>query len=427
MDGTALAFLPASMDIPRIPPNRTKRRLLVGGGGVLVVALVTVGLSRLQPAAPRVDKSTLWIEPVTRGPFVRDVRGNGTLVPEEIRWIPAVTEATVERVVVLPGAVVGPDTVLIEMTNPELQTKTREAELALAAAEADLTALRVQLEHQLLDQEAQVAQVEADYQQTQLESERDTELLKDGLVSKLQAKISQVRAEEAATRKQLEARRLKSAEDSNRAQLAAQQARVEGLRETSKLQRAELDALQVRAGFAGVLQAIAVEPGQRVAPGANLARVANPDKLKAELHVPETQARDVAIGLKAAIDTRNGVANGHVVRVDPAVTNGTVTVDVALDGELPKGARPDLSVDGTITIEHLDDVLTVGRPAFGQPDSKVTLFKLTPDGDFAVRVPVELGRGSVHRIEVVGGLAEGDRVVLSDMSTWDAVDRVRLE
>jgi len=288
---------------------------------------------------------------VTRGPFVRDVRGNGTLVPEEIRWIPAVTEATVERVVVLPGAVVGPDTVLIEMTNPELQTKTREAELALAAAEADLTALRVQLEHQLLDQEAQVAQVEADYQQTQLESERDTELLKDGLVSKLQAKISQVRAEEAATRKQLEARRLKSAEDSNRAQLAAQQARVEGLRETSKLQRAELDALQVRAGFAGVLQAIAVEPGQRVAPGANLARVANPDKLKAELYVPETQARDVAIGLKAAIDTRNGVANGHVVRVDPAVTNGTVTVDVALDGELPKGARPDLSVDGTITIE----------------------------------------------------------------------------
>ncbi len=415
------------MDIPRIPPNRTKRRLLIGGGALLAMALVTVGLSRLQPAAPRVDKATLWIDKVTRGPFVRDVRGNGTLVPEEIRWIPAVTDATVERVVVLPGAVVEPDSVLIEMTNPELEARTREAQLALLAAQADLAALRVQLEHQLLDQEAQIAQVDADFEQTQLEAERDAELNKEGLVSDLQAKISQVRAKEAATRKDLEARRLKSAEAANQAQLAAQQARVGGLRETANLQRHELDALQVRAGFTGVLQAIAVEPGQRVSPGTNLARVANPDRLKAELRVPETQARDVAIGLPATIDTRNGVVAGHVVRVDPAVTNGTVTVDVALDGKLPRGARPDLSVDGTIIIEKLDNVLTVGRPAFGQPDSRVTLFKLAPDGDSAIRVPVELGRGSVHRIEVTKGLEEGDQVILSDMSTWDAVDRVRLE
>jgi len=415
------------MDIPRVPPNRTRRRLLIGGGAVVFVALVSIALARLEPAAPQVEKATLWIDAVTRGPFVREVRGNGTLVPEEIRWIPAITEATVERVVILPGAVVEPGTVLIEMTNPEVQGRAREAELALAAAEADLVALRVQLDHQLLDQEAQAAAVNADYLQTQLEAESNAELAKEGLVSQLQAKISNLRAEEATTRKQLEERRLKSAAAANEAQLAAQQARVGQLRETAKLRQRDLDALKVRAGVAGVLQVIAVEPGQRVTPGLNLARVANPSRLKAELRVPETQARDVAIGLPANIDTRNGIVAGHVVRVDPAVTNGTVTVDVALDGELPKGARPDLSVDGTIVIEKLDDALTVGRPAFGQPDSRITLFRLSPDGSSATRVPVQLGRGSVHRIEVLDGLAEGDRVILSDMSTWDAVDRVRLE
>jgi len=415
------------MDIPRVPPNRTRRRLLIGGGAVVFVALVSIALARLEPAAPQVEKATLWIDAVTRGPFVREVRGNGTLVPEEIRWIPAITEATVERVVILPGAGVEPGTGLLEMTNPEVQGRAREAELALAAAEADLVALRVQLDHQLLDQEAQAAAVNADYLQTQLEAESNAELAKEGLVSQLQAKISNLRAEEATTRKQLEERRLKSAAAANEAQLAAQQARVGQLRETAKLRQRDLDALKVRAGVAGVLQVIAVEPGQRVTPGLNLARVANPSRLKAELRVPETQARDVAIGLPANIDTRNGIVAGHVVRVDPAVTNGTVTVDVALDGELPKGARPDLSVDGTIVIEKLDDALTVGRPAFGQPDSRITLFRLSPDGSSATRVPVQLGRGSVHRIEVLDGLAEGDRVILSDMSTWDAVDRVRLE
>jgi len=415
------------MDIPRTPPNRMRRRLVLGGVGALVVVLVSVGLSRLEPAAPEVEKATLYIDSVTRGPFVREVRGNGSLVPEDIRWIPALSDGRVERVLVLPGAEVEPDTVLLEMTNPELESRAREAELALRAAEADLTALRVNLDHTLLDQQAQAAAVYANYLQSQLEAESNDELAKEGLVSDLQAKISRLRLEEATTRRELEERRLKSAEQANSASLAAQEARVGQLRETAKLRRREVESLKVRAGLAGVLQAVAVQPGQQVSPGSNLARVADPSRLKAELRVPETQARDVAIGLPAKVDTRNGVVDGHVIRVDPAVTNGTVLVDVAIDGELPRGARPDLSVDGTIVIDEVADALTVGRPAFGQPDSRVTLFKLNADGDAASRVAVSLGRGSVHRIEVLEGLSEGDRVILSDMSTWDAVDRVRLE
>jgi HlyD family secretion protein len=415
------------MDIPRTPPNRTKQRLLLGGGAAILVALATVGLARLEPAAPGVERATLWIDTVSRGPFVREVRGNGTLVPEEIRWITAVSQGRVERVVVLPGAVVAADTVILEMSNPELVVRTQEAELALAAAEADTRALGVRLDHSLLDQQAQAAAVNADYLQRQLEAVTNEELSREGLVSQVTAKIAQLRLEEAATRRALEERRLASAAESNQAQLAAQRARLEQLRRLASLRRTELDALAVRAGRPGVLQAIAVQPGQQVAPGTVLARVADPSRLKAELRVPETQARDVAIGLPANVDTRNGVVPGRVVRIDPAVVNGTVLVDVALEGELPRGARPDLSVDGTIVIEQLDDALTVGRPAFGQPHARVTLFRLSPDGDRAVRVAVQLGRGSVHRIEVVEGLVEGDRVILSDMSTWDAIDRVRLE
>ena len=415
------------MDIPRTPPDRTRRRLVVGGASAGAVILVTLALARLEPAAPTVERASLWIDAVTRGPFVREVRGNGSLVPEQVRWIPAFTESRVERIVVLPGAVVTPETVLLEMTNPELETRTREAELALTAAEADLAALRVTLDHALLDQQAQAAAVRADYLQSQLEAASSDELARQGLVSEIQAKIARLRLEEAATRSELEERRMRSAEAANEARLTAQQARLEQLRELAKLRRRERDGLAVRAGIAGVLQAIVVEPGQQVSPGTNLARVADPSRLKAELRVPETQARDVAIGLPANVDTRNGVVSGRVVRIDPAVTNGTVLVDVELDGELPRGARPDLSVDGTIVVERLDDALTVGRPAFGQPDSRVTLFKLSSDGDSATRVAVRLGRGSVHRIEVVDGLAEGERVILSDMSTWDAVDRVRLE
>lgn len=415
------------MDIPRTPPNRTRQRLLLGGGGAIVLALATIGLARLEPAAPEVERATLWIDGVSRGPFVREVRGNGTLVPEEIRWITAMSDGRVERIVVLPGAVVEPDTVILEMSNPELELRTQDAILALAAGEADIKALEVRLDHSLLDQQSQAAAVNAEYLQRQLEAASNSELSQEGLVSQLQAKIATLRLEEAETRKKLEERRLVSAVESNEAQLVAQRARLEQLRHVATLRRTELEALRVRAGRAGVLQSTAVQPGQQVAPGTVLARVADPTKLKAELRVPETQARDVAIGLPANVDTRNGVVVGRVVRVDPAVVNGTVLVDVALEGELPRGARPDLSVDGTIVIEKLDDVLTVGRPAFGQPDSRITLFKLSPDGDSATRIAVQLGRGSVHRIEVVEGLQEGDRVILSDMSTWDAVDRVRLE
>lgn len=415
------------MDIPRTPPNRTRRRIILAGGGIAVLVLVSVGLARLEPAAPEVERATLYIDSVTRGPFVREVRGNGSLVPEDIRWIPAITEGRVERIVVLPGAVVDSDTVLLELTNPELEGRTREAELALVAAEADYAALRVQLDNALLDQQAQSAAVRANFLQSELEAESRDELAKEGLISHIEAKIATLRLEEATTRQQLEERRLASVEAANTARLAAQEARVAQLREVASLRQREVDALRVRAGFAGVLQVIAVQPGQQVLPGSNLARVADPSRLKAELRVPETQARDVAIGLPAKVDTRNGVVAGRVIRVDPAVTNGTVLVDVALVGELPRGARPDLSVDGTIVIDEVDDALTVGRPAFGQPDSRVSLFKLNPDGGSAVRVPVRLGRGSVHRIEVLEGLSEGDRVILSDMSTWDAVDRVRLE
>jgi len=415
------------MDIPRTPPDRTRRRLILGGAAAGLLLLVTVGLARLEPAAPRVERATLWIDQVSRGPFVREVRGNGSLVPEQIRWIPAVTEGRVERLVVLPGAEVEPETVVLELVNPEVEARTREAELALAASEADLAAFRVSLEHELLDQQAQAAQVRAAFLQARLEAASNAELAREGLVSSLQSEIAKLRLEEATTRRDLEDRRLESAKASSQARLAAQQARLEQLREQANQRRRERDALAVRAGIRGVLQVIPVQVGQQVTPGTNLARVADPTRLKAELRVPETQARDVAIGLPATVDTRNGVVDGRVVRVDPAVTNGTVLVDVELLGELPRGARPDLSVDGTIVIERLDDALTVGRPAFGQPDSRVTLFRLSPDGDSATRVPVQLGRGSVHRIEVVDGLAEGDRVVLSDMSTWDAVDRVRLE
>lgn len=392
-----------------------------------VLVLASVGLARLEPAAPEVERATLYIDTVTRGPFVREVRGNGSLVPEDIRWIPAITEGRVERVVVLPGAVVEPDTVLLELTNPDLEARTREAELALVAAEADLAALAVQLDNARLDQQAQSAAVRATFLQSELEAQSREELAAEGLISHIEAKIAKLRLEEATTRQQLEEKRLASLDAANAARMAAQEARVAQLREMARLRQRELAALQVRAGFAGVLQVVAVQPGQQVTPGANLARVADPTRLKAELRVPETQARDVAIGLPAKVDTRNGVVAGRVIRVDPAVTNGTVLVDVALEGELPRGARPDLSVDGTVVIDEVAEALTVGRPAFGQPDSRVTLFKLNPDGSSAVRVPVRLGRGSVHRIEVLEGLSEGDRVILSDMSTWDAVDRVRLE
>jgi HlyD family secretion protein len=417
------------MDIPRPSSVRKKRiRQTVYGLGILtVVSVVTLGLSRLKPAAPTVERATVWTDTVKRGEMLRQVRGLGTLVPEEIRWIPAVTEGRVERIVIRPGAVVQADSVILELSNPDLQRQVLDAEWQVKAAEAELTNLRVQLQSQLLNQRAAAATVEADYRQAKLQAEVDEQLTKDGLTSELNLKRSKVRAEELATRVELDHKRLEIASEAVQAQLAVQQAKVEQLRALYELRRSQSEALHVRAGVEGVLQQVPVEVGQQVAPGANLARVADPRRLKAEIKIPEVQAKDVQIGLKASIDTHNGVVPGHVVRIDPAVQNGTVTVDVTLDGALPQGARPDLSVDGTIEIERLADVLYVGRPVHGQPDSVVGLFKVVEGGKAAVRVPVKLGRSSVSTIEVLEGLQVGDQVILSDMSAWDAFDRIRLD
>lgn len=416
------------MDIAR-PSNaraRRIRRVTYVGIGLAAIALITVGLSRLEPAAPSVDRSTVWVDTVKRGSMLRQVRGAGTLVPIDIRWIPALTQGRVERRVVLPGTEVGPNTVMVELSNPELEQTALDAEWQVKAAEADYENLRVQLESQLFNQRAATASAESDHKEAQLQLERNVELAKAGLAPDLDVKLSQARAESAATRFEMEKERLDIAAQATKAQLAAQQARIEQLRALYQLRRSQVEALKVRPGMAGVLQRLPLEVGQQVTPGTNLAQVADPTRLKAELRIPATQARDIQLGQKAEVDTRNGVIPGHVIRIDPAVQDGTVTVDVALDGPLPKGARPDLNVDGTVELEHLQDVLYVGRPAFGQENSLVGLFKLTEGGSGAVRAQVELGRSSVSLIEVVKGLEEGDQVILSDMSTWDAYDRVRL-
>lgn len=401
------------------------RRMTYAGAGLLVVALVTVGLSRLKPAAPTVERGTVWEDTVKRGSMLRQVRGLGTLVPEEIRWIPATTEGRVERIVIKPGAPVGPDTVIIELSNPQVEQAERDAELQLQAAEAELTSLRVQLQNEFLTQRAAAATVRAEFSQAKMQAEVNEELAKDGLVSELILKQSKVRAEELATRHEIEQKRLASNAESVQARLAVQRAAVDQRRALAELRRSELRALRVRAGITGVVQQVPVDVGQRVAPGTNLVRVSDPGRLKAELRIAETQARDIQIGQVASIDTRNGLIPGRVSRIDPAAQNGTVTVDVALEGALPRGARPDLSVDGTIELERLANVLYVGRPAFGQENSTVGLFKVLEGGE-AARVQVKLGRSSVNTVEILDGLKQGDRVVLSDMSAWDAFDRIRL-
>lgn len=415
------------VDIPR-PDQARKRRLkraTYAVVGITVLFLVTIGVSRLKPAAPSVDRATVWVDTVKRGPMLRQVRGTGTLVPEDIRWIPAVTDGRVERIILRPGAVVTPDTVILELSNPELNQSVFEAELQLRAAEAQLQNRRVELDSQLLTQRAQLATVEAEFRQARLQAEADEILAKDGLTSELTMKISRSRAEELDNRTTIERQRLEMAEKGMRSQIAVQQAEVDRLRTLFELRRSQLDALKVRAGTAGVLQQVPVEVGARVTPGTNLARVADPGRLKAELRIAETQARDIALGQVAAVDTRNGVVAGRVSRIDPAATAGTVLVDVELVGDLPRGARPDLTVDGTIELERLDNVLYVGRPAFGQEQSTVGLFKLDGQGG-ASRTAVRLGRSSVNTIEGLEGLQPGDQVILSDMSAWDAFDRVRL-
>lgn len=416
------------MDIQR--PNRTSRRWLRWGlylaGAALVLAAVSFGLSRLREAAPTVDRATAWVDTVQQGPMLRQVRGVGTLVPEEIVWIPAVTAGRVDRILVRPGTTVAADTVLLELSNAELEQTAVEAEMQLKAAEAELANLRVQLQSQLLNQRAAAASVQADYSQARLQADVNQELAKEGLISDLQLKLSRVRADELTTRHDLEQQRLAMNADAMRAQVETQQARIGQYQASYRIKLSQLDALHVRAGTPGVLQDVPVEVGQQVAPGANLARVANPGRLKAEIRIPETQARDITLGQAADVDTRNGVIPGRVARIDPAVRGGTVTVDIALTGALPKGARPDLSVDGTIEIVRLENAVFVGRPAFVQEGSTIGLFRLEPDGAGAVRVPVRFGRGSVNTIEVLEGLRPGDRVILSDMSAWSHVDRVQL-
>ena len=417
------------MDIAR-PDLARKKRLrhsLYSVSALIVVALVTVGVSRLEPAAPRVDRDTIYLDTVQRGPMVRQVRGTGTLVPERIRWIPATTDGTVDRIVIRPGALVAPDTVILELSNPELEQSTLEARLNLEAAEARYSNRQVEVERDLLDQRATLATTEAQLETARLQADADGQLFTQGLVSSLQLQQSQSAEQEFDTRYALEQERLQMATDTVEAQLAVEQAEVDRLRTLYELRRQQMADLQVRAGMRGVLQQVPLDEGQRITTGTNLARVGDPTVLKAELRIAETQAKDVQIGQAATIDTRNGVIPGQVTRIDPAVENGTVTVDVALDGALPRGARPDLTVDGTIELERMDDILFVGRPVFGQEESVVNLFKVEEDGTHASRARVSLGRASVNTIEVLDGLQPGDRVVLSDMSTWDQFDRVRID
>jgi len=420
------------MDIARPDQARKRRRkrLLLGLGGLVILAGVTLGLAQLKPAAPTVEKSSIWMDTVKRGQMLRQVRGNGTLVPEQIQFVQADTDGRVERILVLPGAEVKADTILLELSNPELKQAAFDAEWQLKAAEAQLTKLKVQLESDRLTQKAATATLKFEHEQARLEAAADAVLSKDGLVAELNAKRTRAKADDFGARLQIEEERLKISEESAKAQVAVQEAELKKVRALLELKQRQVAALQVRAGIEGVLQQIGdlvtLQVGQRVTPSATLAKIVQPAKLKAEIKIAETQAKDVQIGQIAAIDTRNGIIPGRVVRVDPSVFNGTVTVDVKLEGALPRGARPDLSVDGTIELERLDDVLYVGRPVQGQPESTVSVFKVINGGKEAIRVAVKLGRSSVSTIEVVEGLQSGDQVVLSDMSAWDNHERVKL-
>ena len=417
------------MDIARPSNARQKRikQILYAGGALALVGLITLGLSKLKPAPPTVDASTPWRDTVRRGSMLRQVHGLGTLVPEDIRWIPSTTQGRVEKINLRPGTAVKPDSVILELTNPQLEQEMGDAELKVRAQEASLANLRVTLQNNQLQQRASAATIEAEFNKAKTNFEMKEALAKDQLVSALDLKQAKVDAEQLAIRTDIAKQQVASGEESTRAQLAVQQSDVAQARAVLQLRRRQYEELKVRAGFSGMLQLVSVEVGQQVGPGANLVRVANPGHLKAELKIAETQAKDIQIGQPASIDTRNGVVEGRVVRIDPSVQNGTRTVDVSLPDQLPKGAVPDLSVDGTIELERLTDVMYVGKPAFGQDQSTVGLFKIDPDGGGASRVQVKLGRSSVNTIEVLAGLAVGDNVILSDMSAWDAFERVRLK
>ena len=419
------------MDVarPEFKRQKRKRQIIWGTVGLVCVLAVTVAVSRLKPAAPEVERSTVWTDTVKRGPMLRQVRGLGSLIPSQefTRQIPAETEATVVRILKLPGSQVKSDTVVLEMSNPQVEQEAVDARLQLKAAEAEYQSLRVKLQSDLMNQKAGAATVNADYTQAKLQSDTDKALYDLGVISGMAYKNSKSKSDELTTRNNIEGERLDINQKAIDTQLAEQQAKVDQIRALAELKQKQLDALKVRAGIEGVLVDLPLQVGQHVTPGTMLAKVVQPNHLIAELKVAETQARDVQIGQPALVDTHNGTVSGEVMRVDPAVQNGTVTVDVKLTGELPKGARPDLSVDGTIDLERLEDVLYVGRPAFGQENSTISLFKLDQDGRGGVRVPVKVGRASVNSIQVIEGLHEGDTVILSDMSRYDNTDRIKLD
>jgi len=419
------------MDIARPEFKKIKRRRQIIGlaSGIVCLGAVTVAVSRLKPAAPEVERSTVWTDTVKRGAMLRQVRGLGTLIPSQefIRQIPAETDATVVRIRMLPGSQVKADTILLEMSDPQVEQAAVDTKLQLKAAEAEYQSLRVTLQSNLMNQKAGAATVNADYSQAKLQADTDKALYDLGVISGLAYKNSKSRSDELTTRNNIEGERLDINQRAIESQMAEQQAKVDQIRALAELKQKQLDALKVRAGIEGVLVDLPLQVGQHVLPGTMLAKVVQPNHLIAALKVAETQARDVQIGQPAMVDTHNGTISGSVMRVDPAVQNGTVTVDVKLTGDLPKGARPDLSVDGTVDLEQLSDVLYVGRPAFGQESSTISLFKLDGDGKGAVRVPVKVGRASVNSIQVLEGLHEGDTVILSDMSRNDNTDRIRLD
>lgn len=417
------------MDIKRPPKSKLKKKLrtiILIVVGVIAIGGITYGLTKLKPAAPAVDISTTVIDTVKRGEMVRDVRGNGTLVPEVTRWVPAPAEGRVESIPVLAGAQVEASTVIAELSNPQMEQQATDAEFQVKAAEADAENLRVRLESDTMTQKAAIATINAQYSQAKLQLDSDEELAKKGLVADLPLKISRVAVQDLANRLKVEQERLAVVSKSTQAQLNAASSRLAQLKVMSKLRREQVDALKVRAGTPGVLQVVSVQVGQQVTPGLNIARVADPASLKAVLRIPETTIKDVRIGQTVLVDTRNGVIQGTVSRIDPAAREGQFEVDAALVGPLPPSARPDLSVDGTIELERLKDVLKVGRPAFGQANQTIGMFVLTADGSEAVRTPVKLGRNSVSTVEIVEGLKEGDRVIISDTSAQDSYNRIRL-
>ena len=417
------------MDIKRPPKSKLKkkaRNAVMIVVGLAAIGGITFGLTKLKPAAPTLDPSTAVIETVKRGEMVRDVRGNGTLVPEITRWVPAPADGRVEKILLQAGVEVAPSTVIVELSNPQMEQQATDADFQVKAAEADEENLKVKLESDTMTQKAAIATINAQYSQAKLQLDADEKLGEQKLIAELQLKISRVSVQDLANRLKVEQERLAVTAKSTKAQLNAASSRLDQLRALAKLKREQVDALKVRAGSAGVLQQVSVQVGQQVTPGLNLARVADPQSLKAVLRVAETQIKDVRVGQPVIVDTRNGLIQGQVTRIDPAAREGTFEIDASLNGPLPPSARPDLSVDGTIELERLKDVLKVGRPAFGQAQQTIGMFVLTPDGSEAERKTVRLGRNSVSQIEILDGLKEGDRVIISDTSQLDNYPRIRI-